>query len=127
VGAIDDEALAALRRSEELYARVFMQNPVAMSITNAETGRFTGANEEFLKLVGYWRAEVIGRTSQELNLWPDYGDREQVGDRLQAGQVVGPVEGGVRNKMGVVVSCTALFRVLSTSEGQSVLTVLVRE
>ncbi len=126
MGATDDEALAALRRSEELYARVFMQNPVAMSITNATTGRFTGVNEEFLRLVGYWRAEVIGRTSFELRLWPDYGDRERVGSRLEAGGVVGPVVGGVRNKQGVVVPSTALFRMLTTSDGPCVLTVLVR-
>jgi PAS domain S-box-containing protein len=126
LGATDDEALAALRRSEELYARVFMQNPVAMSITNADTGRFTAANEEFLKLVGYWRAEVIGRTSLELELWPEYGDRERVGERLEAGDVIGPLPGGVRNKQGAVVPCSALFRLLNTSEGALVLTVLVR-
>lgn len=128
LGATDDEeALAALRRSEELYARAFMQNPVAMTITNGETGRFTGANEEFLRLVGYWRAEVLGRTSQELALWPDYGDRERVGARLREGERVGPVKGGVRSKAGVVVPCTAFFRMLTTSEGSSVLTVLVPE
>jgi PAS domain S-box-containing protein len=102
-----------------------MQNPVAMTITNGETGRFTGVNEAFLQLVGHWRAEVIGRTSEELNLWPDYGDRRRVGTRIAEGGVLGPIEGAVRNKKGVNVPCTAFFRLLTTSEGTAVLTVLV--
>jgi PAS domain S-box-containing protein len=123
----DDEALAALRRSEELYARAFLQNPVAMTITNAVTGRFTAVNEEFLRLVGYWRAEVIGRTSAELKLWPEYGDRARVGEMLEAGDTPGPVDGGVRTKAGTIVRCKAWFRQLATSEGPTVLTVLVTD
>jgi PAS domain S-box-containing protein len=83
-------------------------------------------NEEFLRLVGYWRAEVIGRTSAELNLWPEYGDRARVAGLLADGGTVGPAAGGVRVKSGSVVPCAVSFRLLSTSEVPSVLTVLVR-
>lgn len=126
LGASEEEnALAALRQSEELYARAFIQNPIPMSLTHAETGRFTAVNEEFLQLVGYYRAELIGRTSRELELWPSYGEREQVGERLARGSIVGPLHGTVRRKGGGERRCTSFFRLLESGAGTWVLSVLV--
>lgn len=124
-GIEDESSTAALRRSEELYARAFLQNPLPMTLTNAETNRFIAANEEFLKLAGFWRAEVIGATSAELELWPERASRGGVGEQLEMDGMAGPMRGGIRGKGGVVVPCVLWFRLLKVESGRTVLTVLV--
>lgn len=121
----DENNVSALRRSEELYARAFLQSPLPMTLTNAETNRITAANEEFLRLVGFWRSEVIGATSEELDLWPERAARTRIADELSAGEIAGPVRGGVRAKDGTIVPCVVWFRLLKLESGHAVLTALV--
>jgi PAS domain S-box-containing protein len=114
-----------LRRSEELYARAFNQNPVAMTITHGETQRFTAVNDAFLTLFGYWRSDVIGKNSLELGLWPDRSDRERVGERLAQEGLTPFGRATIRTKTGTHVPCLVAHRLLRMSEGVSVLSVLV--
>lgn len=65
----------SLRRQEDEFARLFLGNPGAISVEIKETGRFMIANERFLQLIGYWRAEAMGKTGDELRLWSDRGQR----------------------------------------------------
>jgi PAS domain S-box-containing protein len=121
----DAGAIDRLRRSEELYARAFNQNPVAMTITHGETQRFTAANDAFLTLFGYWRSDVIGKNSLELGLWPDRGERDRVGERLNLDGQTPFGRATVRTKAGKHVVCLVAHRLLRMSEGVSVLSVLV--
>ena len=68
----------ALRRSEERFVLAYRSNPAALSITRAEDGCFTEVNESFLRLYGYARNQVIGHTSDELNLYPNPAEREKL-------------------------------------------------
>jgi PAS domain S-box-containing protein len=123
---ITEDAIERLKHSEELFARAFLTNPLPMTITNGETQRFTAVNERFLELVGYWRAEVIGRTSAELDLWSNADLRDVIAKRLiESGAAVG-VHGAVQRKDGTAVLVVAAFQLLKISDGsRSVLTVLV--
>jgi PAS domain S-box-containing protein len=114
-----------LRHSEELYGRAFNRNPVAMSITNGATQRFVAVNDAFLTLIGFYRSDVIGRTSAELNLWPDSDSREAVARRLQEVQETPMIRAAVRNRTGTLVPCIVGYRLLDLSTGPSVLSVLV--
>ncbi|MCF6783158.1 sensor domain-containing protein [Stutzerimonas stutzeri] len=63
-------AEAALRASEEKFAKAFHSSPDAITITERSSGRFIEVNEGFHRLTGYRPHEVIGRTAAELNIWP---------------------------------------------------------
>jgi PAS domain S-box-containing protein len=76
----------ALRQSLERFTKAFHAGPAAMCITRSVDGLCLDANDQFLKLYGYQREEVIGRTTLELNLWADPDDRERIGQRLQDSQ-----------------------------------------
>lgn len=102
-----------------------MSNPVAMSITDSGTGRFTHINTAFAALVGYNRADIIGRTSEELGFWPDRGERARVGGRIERSDDMELVEGAVRVKGGSSVRVLASFRLLPLSPSPAVLSVLV--
>ncbi|MEX0784077.1 MAG: PAS domain S-box protein [Dehalococcoidia bacterium] len=121
----DDEALRSLRASEELYSRVFFANPVAMAITDGITQRFSAANEAFLQLCGYWRADVIGRTSEELDLWPQREVRDDVAAELRDGGASGPHDGFMRTKPGELVACRVHFRLVVTSAAPFVLSTFI--
>jgi PAS domain S-box-containing protein len=120
-----DQILARLRASEELYARTFMTNPVAMSITDLATGRFTHINLAFAAMVGYNRSEIIGRTSEEMKFWLDRSNREGIMRRIQASDDYPLVKTEIRHKSGDLVQALVSFRLLAVPPASSVLSVLV--
>ncbi|MCC7490934.1 MAG: PAS domain S-box protein [Fimbriimonadaceae bacterium] len=66
----------ALQQSEEKFATAFRACPAAMAIARAADGRLLEVNDLFLRLSGYDRAEILGRTSLEAGLWQDPALRE---------------------------------------------------
>jgi PAS domain S-box-containing protein len=93
---------AALRRSEEKFAKAFHASPNSLAISTLEEGRVIDVNESFLKISGYQRQEVIGRTTQELQLWLNPGDRHQMIQSLQQNGSVRDMECQFRMKWGGV-------------------------
>ena len=82
-------AVDELRYSEERFAKAFRSNPQPMSLTTIAGGRYLDANDSFLQMSGYTRAEVIGHTSLELNIWETPEARAQFVDQLaRVGSVV---------------------------------------
>jgi two-component system cell cycle sensor histidine kinase/response regulator CckA len=67
-----------LRVSEEKFSKAFHLGPDVITITSMEDGRFIEVNDNFLRLTGFARQEVIGRTSVELGLWANPKDRRQI-------------------------------------------------
>ena len=101
------QAEEALRESEERFSKAFHANPAPLSISRLADGRFLDVNTAFLRLTGYEREEVIGRTSVELRLIGT-AEREDLVDRLRRTGVVPELEFVVRHRDGgsrdVVVS-----------------------
>jgi two-component system, cell cycle sensor histidine kinase and response regulator CckA len=77
-----------LRVSEEKFSKAFHLGPDAVTITAIEDGRFIEVNDNFVRLTGYTREEVIGRTSVEAGVWLNPKDRQHVVALLKrSGQV----------------------------------------
>ena len=57
-----------LKISEERFYKIFDSNPVAMSLTEIKDNKIKYANNLFYSSFGYTEEEVIGRSSEELNL-----------------------------------------------------------
>jgi len=96
------QADEALRRSEEKFSKVFRCSPERMAITTLKEGRYVDVNEEFLHFSGFSREEVIGRTSQELKVWIDPSERDEVVKRLCEKGEVNNYETRFRNKDGEI-------------------------
>lgn len=77
------KAQAMLQASQEKFALAFHSSPDAITITERDTGRFIEVNDGFYRLTGYLPAEVIGRSSKDLNVWADMAEREQMIARLK--------------------------------------------
>ena len=78
----------ALRFSEEKFAKAFRACPFRVSIGTLAEGRFIEVNDAFLRDHGFTREQVIGRTSPELGLWADPGDRRRLIEALERGEMV---------------------------------------
>lgn len=121
----DEAALQSLRASEELYSRAFFLNPIGMTVTDGQTQRFTAVNEAFLHLSGFWRSDIIGRTSDELNLWVQREIRETVTNDLQNEGSSGPHSGSMRTKSGELVPVRVHFRLVTAAGAPFVLSTFV--
>ncbi len=112
--------------SEEKFRATFMNRPDALYLATLEDGRIIDINESFEKLFGYSRQEVVGRTSLELNLYFDPGDRARVVAELKAkGRIMDFETKGVR-KDGAVFAAS-LSIVTLTLEGERHISGAVRD
>jgi len=66
----------ALRESEERFAKAFNSSPLSLTISSLVTGKLVEVNETFVAITGYSREEAIGKTTAELGVWAQPGDRE---------------------------------------------------
>jgi len=77
--------------TEEKFEKIFNASPFPITITTLTDGRCIDVNESYLKLIGYKREEVIGRTTLELQVWTGEEDRLNVQKLIRQ-------QGAVRNR-----------------------------
>jgi PAS domain S-box-containing protein len=94
---------AALRTSEEKFSKAFHASPDVMTITKLKDGSYVDVNETFLRLLEFTKEEVIGRTSEELNIWVNYEERDTLIQLLQQKNVANNLECQFRKKTGEIV------------------------
>ncbi len=92
----------ALRLSEEKFAKAFRASPTAMTITTLAGGRFLDVNDSFERGTGFSRVELCGRTSQEIGIWENPAEREQMRRQLEERGAVSNLEVRLRSKSGEV-------------------------
>ena len=91
-----------LRLSEEKFSRAFHSSPNLMAISTLKEGRFIDINESFIRINGYSREEIIGRTSKELDTFVHPEDREIIIHMLDEHGIVRNYEFDMRIKSGEV-------------------------
>jgi PAS domain S-box-containing protein len=94
---------AALRESEERFRRAFVSNPAANAICSFPDGRILYVNDAFVRTFGYAPEEAVGKTSVELGLWPDPGEREELVRMARGGELLRRYEARLRSKSGDLV------------------------
>jgi diguanylate cyclase (GGDEF)-like protein/PAS domain S-box-containing protein len=97
-------AEAALKASEEKFAKAFHSSPDAITITERDSGRYLEVNDGFCRLTGYSSADVIGHTVYEIGIWADYKQRDLIIADLQEHGRVHHREMLGRNKNGEVLT-----------------------
>ncbi|HEY3026127.1 MAG TPA: PAS domain S-box protein [Pyrinomonadaceae bacterium] len=90
----------ALRESEERFSKAFHSSPAALSIALLADGRLLEVNAAFLRMTGYTRDEIIGRTALEVGLWASPDCRLTMAETLREGAPVDDLEISYRRKSG---------------------------
>ncbi len=85
---------------KEIFKRAFHSTSQLMAVSNLETGVYEDVNEAFLKHLGYERSDIIGKTSQEIQLFTDIVQSDKFIKVLQKFRKVREVEVTLRTKTG---------------------------
>jgi two-component system cell cycle sensor histidine kinase/response regulator CckA len=97
----------ALRESQGMFQKAFHASPDTMVLHSLSEGRHMDVNESFLRLVGYRREELVGRTAMDLGLWWDLAQGDEYLRILREQGRVRDLEICVRTKSGE--ACTLLL------------------
>ncbi|MBI3149338.1 MAG: PAS domain S-box protein [Betaproteobacteria bacterium] len=71
------------RRAEEKFAKIFFANPVAISLSRLDDGRYGEVNDAYVKLFGWSREELLGHSSIDLGIWKSTEERARWTTRMR--------------------------------------------
>ena len=106
------EAERALEESENRFRMSFYTSPDAVNINRLEDGCFIDVNEGFLRLTGYTRDDVLGKSSLQINLWCDPEDRNRLVNELRDKGYCENLEAEFRRKDGSIAIGLMSARIL---------------
>jgi PAS domain S-box-containing protein len=118
---------AALKASEEKFARAFFASPASSVISRVADGTLVEVNPAFERAYGYRRDEIIGRTALAagIGIWADEADRAAlVGELLATGRVDGR-EASFRHKDGSVRRSLVSWRTIEVDGSQCILSIAI--
>jgi PAS domain S-box-containing protein len=98
-----EERTQQLNALNQKFAQVFGYSPVAMCISRIADGYILDVNEAFTYFLGYSREQAIGYTSQDLNIWVDLADRNQLIEQLPSLGSIAHYETQMRTQSGEVI------------------------
>ncbi|MFZ1083549.1 MAG: PAS domain S-box protein [Terracidiphilus sp.] len=105
-------ATEAMRLSEERYHTVFETSLDGITISRMSDGHYIDVNNSFLNLLGYRRDEVIGRTSYEVGIWINKGDRDHLMEEIRNNSIFRDINIQYRKKNGDILwSLTSSSRI----------------
>jgi len=70
------------KNAEDMFNKAFQDNPCPMSISDIKTGCYLEVNRAWLEALEFRREDVIGRTSHDLKIYSDPGDRNKIVDAI---------------------------------------------
>ena len=118
------ESIEELRQSEERFSKVFLSSPLAISISELDSGRLIEVNDKYLGLTGYNRDEVIGRTSFDLNLFIREESRDEVASALQKHGILRSVETDFRTKSGSISTWKSTLEIIEIDGKKCILSLI---
>jgi PAS domain S-box-containing protein len=104
-----------------LFVKVFDATPYPISISTLSEGRLVDVNDSLLRLTGYAREEIIGRTTLEINLYSHMKDRAQIREILLKRGAIHDLEINFRIKSGEVITGVLSAEVIEINGEQCVL------
>ena len=114
-------AEAALRQSEERFAKSFRLAPVPMKLSSLDGHRILNVNHAFLEITGWSYEEVIGRKPGDLELWETAAMRREVERRLVETGAFRGFELKLKTKTNQLIDCLVSAETLTIHNDACVL------
>jgi PAS domain S-box-containing protein len=115
-----------LRMSEERFRSIFNHSPIAIGIGRRDDGRLVEVNGAWLRLYGFERDEVLGKTTAELGLYVSVAERDKIVEDIEKlGQIVNR-EVRLRRKSGDAIDVQYSAKIIEQG-GESFLLVMITD
>ena len=75
--------LQELRESEQKFSMAFYSSPCLMAITRVDDGLISDVNDAYVKVTGYRRDELVGRSTVDIGLWEQPDARHGFIDKVK--------------------------------------------
>lgn len=118
------ETEQSLRESEEKFAAAFHASPNLISLTRMSDGAIEEVNDGYTQLLGYTRAESIGKTTLDLSIWGDKADRDTFLSNLASHGQITDFETTLRRKDGEILTVIISARTITLQGVAYVLSVV---
>lgn len=109
----------------EMFHRLFNSNPALMAVSSLTDRVFIEVNDAFLSKLGYAREEILGKTSEDLDLFVDREKHKKIAEELLIEGHVRDEELKIRKKDGGVLTGLFSGEVIDNQGTISFLTVMV--
>jgi len=109
----------------EKFTKVFKNNPALMALCNMDDKRFIDVNTSFLEKLGYSYQEIIGKTSTELNLFPQAMKHKETANKLAKTGNIKNIELKVRCKDGSFLYGLFSGEIIESQNKQYYLTLMI--
>lgn len=113
----------ALAESEEKFRLTFQTSPDSINLNRVSDGMYVEINEGFTKIMEYGRADIIGKTSLELNIWNNPEDRQLLIKGLQKRGFVENLEAEFVTKTGKIRNGLMSARIIQFQDETLILSI----
>lgn len=117
---------AALRASEERFAKAFRASLDAIAIVQYPSMRIVEINDRWEMLFGYRRSEAIGSTVDDLSIYASHAESDDVSGCIAAQGFIREFELDLRRKHGATLRAVLAAETV-TVDGQPCLIMMVRD
>jgi PAS domain S-box-containing protein len=117
------EAQEALKRSEEMFSRLFHLSPDIITLARFSDGRLVEVNEAFTTITGFSREEALGRSTLDIGLFAAPERRGDFMDILSRDGLVDNFEFEMRQRDGQILSVSVSARVVSVDDTPCILAI----
>jgi len=121
--SIRKKNIEALKQSEEKFKKAFLTNPDSITINRISDGMYISVNLGFTNIFGFTEADVIGKTSKEINIWHDYKERSHFIQQLQTHGFVENLEAQFNGKEGKIIDALIYSTIINLEDIPHIITI----
>ena len=119
-------AQEALRRSKEMFHRLFQLSPDMVTLARLEDGTLLEMNEAFTRTLGYSREEALGRSTLDLGIFVEPSRRAELIHILRRDGQAENFEYDIRHRDGHILHCSTSAKAM-TIDGMRCLLAITRD
>lgn len=110
----------------DIFATFFRTSPDYCSISTLNDAVMMEVNDSFIRITGWTRDEVVGKSALDFGLWPNPADRQAMVERIRTEGHI-QVEGVVlRARSGALIECSVTMFAVEY-QGQACLISIIRD
>ena len=117
--------LSKEQASLQKFNKIFDSNPALMAITSVPERIFTEVNDTFIEKTGFSRAELIGKTAAELDLFIENDKQQRLAESMEQDGFIHEVELKMKTKSGEVLDGLFSGEILESQGKRYSLTVMI--